>query len=166
MRVKFAEQITEKFAAIILKFTRPKYLVTRPKYPPTPIARQVLQYPCRTVFPVVSQTITPTVFLKKGLSQSKDSLSKRWVSQKKLASEAYRAAAGVARNSIANRAFVGHFLDLLSLVFWFSLVFPNQENSLVFWVFSTVFLCFSRGFSGFQRSKNPWCFGWFSLVFT
>ena len=30
------------------------------------------------------------------------------VSQEKLASEAYRAVGGVARNSIANRAIVGH----------------------------------------------------------
>ena len=33
---------------------------------------------------------------------------RRGVSQKKLASEAYRAVGGVARNSIANRAIVGH----------------------------------------------------------
>ena len=32
----------------------------------------------------------------------------RGASQKKLASEAYRAIGGVARNSVANRAIVGH----------------------------------------------------------
>ena len=42
-----------------------------------------------------------------GLSQSKDSLG-GGASQKKLASEAYRAIGGVARNSIANRALVGN----------------------------------------------------------
>ena len=50
---------------------------------------------------------TPTSVRKSGLSQSKDRPSKG-VSQKKLASEAYRAIGGVARNSIANRATVGH----------------------------------------------------------
>ena len=49
---------------------------------------------------------TPTSFLKNGLSQPKTDLT-RGVSQKKLASEAYRAIGGVARNSIANRAIVG-----------------------------------------------------------
>ena len=45
---------------------------------------------------------TPTSFRKSGLSQSKDR-PWRGVSQEKLAREAYRAAGGVARNSIANR---------------------------------------------------------------
>ena len=54
-----------------------------------------------------------------------------------------------------------------SLVFWFSLVFSfsNQGNSLVFRVFSAVFLCFSRVFTAVERAKHPWCFWWFSLVF-
>ena len=50
---------------------------------------------------------TPTSFRKNGLSQSKDRPNKG-ASQKELASEAYRAIGGVARNSIANRAIVGH----------------------------------------------------------
>ena len=50
---------------------------------------------------------TPTSVHKNGLSQSKDR-PRRGASQKKLASEAYRATGGIARNSIANRAFVGH----------------------------------------------------------
>ena len=53
----------------------------------------LLQPPCRR--------------LKNGLSQSKDRPNKG-VSQKKLASEAYRATGGIARDSIANRAVVGH----------------------------------------------------------
>ena len=43
-------------------------------------------------------------------------------------------------------------------MFGFSLVFSEQGNSLVFRVFSAVFLCFSRGFLGFRGGKN-------SLVF-
>ena len=50
---------------------------------------------------------TPTSSRKYGLSQSKDMPTKRAL-QKKLASEAYRAIGGVARNSIANYAIVGH----------------------------------------------------------
>ena len=50
---------------------------------------------------------TPTSFGTDGLSQSKDRPNKG-VSQRKLASEAYRAIGGVARDSIANRALVGH----------------------------------------------------------
>ena len=48
-----------------------------------------------------------TSFCKNGLSQSKTDLT-RGLSQEELASEAYRATSGVARNSIANRAIVGH----------------------------------------------------------
>ena len=76
------------------------YLVTRPKYLPT-IARHVYQYPCHTVFPVVPQTIaaTPhTSFLKNAYCSAMTGLT-RGASQKKLASEAYRAIGGVARNS-------------------------------------------------------------------
>ena len=50
---------------------------------------------------------TPPAFQKIGVSQSKDRPNKG-VSQKKLASEAYRATGGVARDSIANHAIVGH----------------------------------------------------------
>ena len=57
--------------------------------------------------------------------------------------------------------------SMRSLVLWFSLRFSNQGNSLVFRVFSAIFLCFSRGFFlGSTGVKNPWCFGLFSLVFT
>ena len=62
------------------------------------------------MIPMVSQTIAaapPLLSFKSGLSQSKDRPNKG-VSQKKLASEAYRTIGGVARNSIANRAIVGH----------------------------------------------------------
>ena len=48
-----------------------------------------------------------TSVCKSGLSQPKD-WPNREVWQKKLASEAYRAIGGVARNSIANRAIAGH----------------------------------------------------------
>ena len=41
---------------------------------------------------------------------------------------------------------------------WFSLVFSKQGNSLVFWAFSAVTLCFSRVFTGVERGKK-------SLVF-
>ena len=43
-------------------------------------------------------------------------------------------------------------------MFWFCLVFSNQVNSLMFWVFSVVLLCFFNGFSGVQRGHK-------SLVF-
>ena len=68
------------------------------------------KYPCRTVFPVISQTIaatTPTSFCKLAFRNPKTGLTKWHLSQKKLASEGYRAIGGVARNSIANRALVG-----------------------------------------------------------
>ena len=29
----------------------------------------------------------------------------------------------------------------------------------MFWLFSAVFLCFSRVFWGSEGLKNPWCFG-------
>ena len=35
-----------------------------------------------------------------------------------------------------------------------------------FFAIHPVLLCFSRVFAWFERVKNPWCFGWFSLVFT
>ena len=58
----------------------------------------------------VPQTIAAIILLlsvKNGLWQSKTDLT-RGASQKKLATEAYRAIGGVARNSIANHAIVGH----------------------------------------------------------
>ena len=58
--------------------------------------QQVWQYPCRTVFPVVSQTVaaTPTLlFLKMAYRSPKTGLT-RGASQKKLVSEAYRAIGG------------------------------------------------------------------------
>ena len=65
-------------------------LVTRPKYPPPPIARQVWQYPCRTVISVVLQTIAatpPLLSIKMDNRSPKTDLGSR----KKLASEAHRA---------------------------------------------------------------------------
>ena len=84
-------------------------LVTRPKYPPisrnrcsiTPVALCFLWYRR------LSLLHPTTSFFEEGLSQSKDRANKG-VSQKKLAYEAYRAIGGVARNSTANRAIVGH----------------------------------------------------------
>ena len=46
-----------------------------------------------------------------------------------------------------------------SLVFWFSLVFSKQGNSLVFGGFSAVFLCFSGVFTGVERGKKSLVFG-------
>ena len=62
------------------------------------------------VFSVVPQTIAatpPLLSLKMAYRSPKTGLT-RGVSQKKLAPEAYRAIGGVTRNSIANRAIVGH----------------------------------------------------------
>ena len=59
---------------------------------------------------MVSQTIAatpPLLSFEKAYRNPKTGLT-RGVSQKKLASEAYRAIGGVARNSIANRVIVGH----------------------------------------------------------
>ena len=68
----------------------------RPKYPPPPPA----DYRC----------YTPTSFRKKGPSQSKDRPNKGGIAEK-IASEAYRAKGGIAWNSIANHAIVGHKED-------------------------------------------------------
>ena len=57
-------------------------------------------------------------------------------------------------------------LIFFSLVFWFSLVFTTQGHSLVFWVLSLFFSVFLGVLWGSEGPKNPWCFGWFSLVFT
>ena len=87
----------------------PPNLVTRPKYPPpsqdrcgnTPV--EVCFLWCRRL-----SLLHPHSCFKNGLSQStKTGLTREGESQKKLASEAYRATGGVARNSIANRAIVG-----------------------------------------------------------
>ena len=83
-------------------------LVTRPKYPPyreTGVAIRLSH--CVSCGIADYRCYTPTSFLKNGVSQSKTGLT-RGVSQKKLASEAYRAIGGVARSSVANRAIVGH----------------------------------------------------------
>ena len=87
----------------------PNLLVARPKYPPlsrdrcsnTPVALCFLW--CRRL----SLLHPHESFLKNGLWQSKTDRT-RGVSQTKLASEAYRAIGGIAWNSIANRAIVGH----------------------------------------------------------
>ena len=63
------------------------------------------------VLPVVSQTIaatSPLLSPKMAYRNPKTDLT-RGVSQRKLASEAYRAIGGVARNSVANRSIVGHY---------------------------------------------------------
>ena len=61
------------------------------------------------MFPVALQPIaaTPPLFSVKLVDCSPKAGLGRRVSQKKLASEAYRAIGGVARNSIANHAIVG-----------------------------------------------------------
>ena len=95
---------------------------------------------CRTLFPVVSQTIAATP----RLSQSKDRPNKG-ASLKKLASEPYRVIGDVARNSIANGAVVGHFFFLV--LFFFHI-------AIFFFAFSFLF----QGFSGIGREDNPCCF--------
>ena len=83
-------------------------LVTRPKYPPyreTGVAIPLSH--CVSCRIADYRCYTPTPVRKSGLSQSNDRPNEG-VSQKKLASDAYRAIGGVARNSIANRAIVGH----------------------------------------------------------
>ena len=93
-------------------------LVTRPKYPPPPsrdkcrntlshcVSCGIGDYRCYT---------PPHSFLQHGLSQSKDRPNKGGIAEK-LASEAYRAIGGVARNSIANRA-IKAFSPKRALVF-------------------------------------------------
>ena len=83
-------------------------LVTRPKYPPyreTGVAMPLSH--CVSCGIADYRCYTPTSSSESGLSQSKGRPNKG-VSQKKLVSEAHRAIGGVARNSIANRAIVGH----------------------------------------------------------
>ena len=87
---------------------QPQTSVTRPKYPPpyleTSVAIPLSHYVSYGI--VDYRCCTPTSFRKNGLLQSKDRPNKG-ASQRKLASEAYRAVGGVARNSIANRTLVG-----------------------------------------------------------
>ena len=86
-------------------FPKRKCLVTRPKYPPYRETGVAIP-----LFPVVSQTIAATprlLSLQVAYRSPKTGLT-RGVSQKTLASEAYRAIGAIARNSIANRAIVGH----------------------------------------------------------
>ena len=82
--------------------------LTRPKYPPyreTGVA--IPLSPCVSCGIADYRCYTPLLSLKMAYRNPKTDLS-RGVSQKKLASEAYRAIEGVARNSIANRTIVGH----------------------------------------------------------
>ena len=86
-----------------------KSLVTRLKYPP-PYRKTGVAIPlshCVSCGIADYRCYTPTSFLKMAYRKPKTGLT-RGVSQKRLASEAYRAIGGVARNSIANRAIVGH----------------------------------------------------------
>ena len=88
---------------------RAKELSDPTEIPPL-IARHLLHDPCRTVISVVLQTIAaipPLLFIKMAYRNPKTGLGGR-VSEKKLASEAFRAIGGIAWNSIANPAIVGH----------------------------------------------------------
>ena len=80
------------------------------KIPPPPYRETGVAIPLSDCVPVVSQTIaaTPQLLSVKMAYRSPKTDLTRGISQKKLASEAYRAVGGVARNSIANRAKVGH----------------------------------------------------------
>ena len=83
---------------------------TRPKYPPNPYRETSVAIPlsnCVSCGIADYRCYTPTSFRKNGPSQSKARPNKG-ASQKKLDLEAYRAIGGVARNSIVNRAIVGH----------------------------------------------------------
>ena len=84
---------------------RPETRTTHPPYRETGVAKPLSH--CVSCGIADYRCYTPTSFCKNGLSQSKLDLT-RGVSQKELGSEAYRATGGVARNSIANRAPVGH----------------------------------------------------------
>ena len=83
-------------------------LATRPKYPP--YRETGVAIPLSHCVSVVSQTIAatpPLLSVKVAYRGPKTGLT-RGVSQKKLAPENYRVIGGVARNSIANSAIVGH----------------------------------------------------------
>ena len=87
------------------------------------------------MFPVVLQTIAatpPLVSLKMAYRNLKTDLT-RGASQKKLASEAYRAIGGVARNSIANRATVGHKATTAETLLVF---FSGSEASSILYTLS------------------------------
>ena len=65
------------------------------------------------MFPVVSQPIAatpPLLSLTMADNRNPKTGRRGGVSQEKLASEAYRTIGDVARNSIASRAIVGHYL--------------------------------------------------------
>ena len=98
-----------KTAPLKRPIKRSMSLVTRPIHP-LPYRETGVAIPLsHCVFCGIAdyRCYSPTSFHEDALSQSKDRLW-RGVSQKKLVFEAYRARWGVARNSIANRAIVGH----------------------------------------------------------
>ena len=76
---------------------------------PRKIATRLCQSVVRAMWgqPRGKNCLSATSFHKNGLLQSKDRPN-QGVLQSKPASEAYRTIGGVARNSIANRAIVGH----------------------------------------------------------
>ena len=89
--------------------------MTRPKYPPYRETGGAIPLShCVSYGIAHNRCYTPTSFLKNRPLQSKDRPNKG-VSQEKLASEAYRAIGGVARNAFANRAIVGHWVGAISL---------------------------------------------------
>ena len=79
-------------------------LVTRPKYPP-PYRETGVAIPLSHCFLWYRRLslLHPHFFLKNGLSQSEDRPNNGGIAEK-----TYRVIGGVARNSIANRAIVGH----------------------------------------------------------
>ena len=74
-------------------------------YPETTVARPLLH--CVFCGVADNRCYTPTSFRKDGISQSKDGTWRVGFTEK-LASEAYDAAEGIAWQSTANRAIVGH----------------------------------------------------------
>ena len=78
----------------------------RPKYPP-PYRETGVAIPLSHCVSCAIAATPSLLSLKMAYRSPKTGLTRR-VSQKKLASEAYRAIGGVARNGIANRAVVGH----------------------------------------------------------
>ena len=101
-----------KSGDFFLKVPVRELLVTRPKYPPPPPYQEtgVAMPLSHCVFGGIAyyRCYTPTSFRKCGLSQSKDRPNKGGIAEEACPPEAYRARGGVARNSIANRAIVGH----------------------------------------------------------
>ena len=117
LKLSNSEIVSFRFALIFVSMVIPKtkfmYVpfsgkVSRLKYPPyceTGVAIPLSH--CVSCDIADYCSYTPTSFLKNGLSQSKERANKG-ASQEKLASKAYRAIGGIARNSIANRTIVGH----------------------------------------------------------